>query len=201
MTYIFTSFQPYLNPFALHHLTWLLQHIKHTAGIHSFFASVTQAARMEAGHELCWWETGAMCERRYRIGEQWFHLRPRHRASNRIGSQQFSFCLERDRGTINARELLIKCTSYAHYIASRVWARECTMLPVLVCIAQERHMQRVAEKRIGRTPGLILWTTTEVLLPDQGPLAPIWLQSMPQRSQVSQPVGQQRLCLFEARVY
>lgn len=171
----------------------------------SFFASVTQAARMEAGHELCWWETGAMCERRYRIGERWFHLRPDALASNRIGSQQFSFCLERDRGTIHARDLLIKCTSYAHYIASRVWARECTMLPVLICIAPdiapERRMQRVAERRCERTPGLILWATTEVLLPDQGPLAPIWFLSMPQRSQVCQPVGPQRLCLFEARVY
>src|SRR6266566_2378135 len=43
---------------------WLLQHIQHTAGTYSFFASLAHAAREEAGHELCWWETGSMCERR-----------------------------------------------------------------------------------------------------------------------------------------
>ena len=46
-----------------------------TSGIYGFFACLTQAARKEAGHELCWWETGRVCERRYRVGEQWFNLR------------------------------------------------------------------------------------------------------------------------------
>ena len=31
---------------------------------------------MEAGHELYLWETGAMCERRYHVGEQWYTFRP-----------------------------------------------------------------------------------------------------------------------------
>jgi hypothetical protein len=30
----------------------------------------------ETGHDLCWWETGSMCERRYQVGEQWYNLRP-----------------------------------------------------------------------------------------------------------------------------
>ena len=55
---------------------WLLQRIKPTAGIYSFFARLALAARRETGHELCWWETGVMCERRYRVGEQWYNLRP-----------------------------------------------------------------------------------------------------------------------------
>ncbi len=32
---------------------WLLQRIQHTAGIYSFFASLTQVARQETGQELC----------------------------------------------------------------------------------------------------------------------------------------------------
>jgi hypothetical protein len=38
-----------------------MQHIQHTAGIYGFFASVAQAVRKEAGHGLCWWETGMVC--------------------------------------------------------------------------------------------------------------------------------------------
>src|SRR5215467_13689283 len=45
-------------------------------GIYCFFESVAQAAKKEAGYELCWWETGMVCERRYRVGEQWYNLRP-----------------------------------------------------------------------------------------------------------------------------
>ena len=72
---------------------------------------------------------------------------------------------------MNARDLGIKFTSCAHSIASREWARECTLLPVLVCIApdiaQERRMQRVAQARLAYIPGLVLWTTTEVMLHEQ----------------------------------
>src|SRR5713226_1404811 len=55
---------------------WLLAHIQHTAGIYSFFATLAQAARQRPGQCLCWWETGAPCERRYRVGEHWHNLRP-----------------------------------------------------------------------------------------------------------------------------
>ena len=37
-------------------------------------------------------------------------------------------------------------------------------------------MQRVAQARLTSPPGLMVWTTTEVLLNEHGPLAPIWLQ-------------------------
>jgi len=57
-------------------VAWLIQHIQHTAGIYRFFARIAQATKKEAGHELCWWETGKVCERRYRMGEQWYNFRP-----------------------------------------------------------------------------------------------------------------------------
>jgi predicted transcriptional regulator len=180
---------------------WLLQHIKHTAGIYSFFASLTKAARLEPGQELCWWETGAMCERRYRVGEQWYNLRPDALAEYRMGQQRTPFWLEWDRGTMNVRDLAIKFTSYASYIASREWARECSMLPVLVCvapdIAQERRMQRVAHARLKSTSGLVVRTTTSVLLDEQGPMAPIWLQRRLQSSQAAQTGNTLRQCLFD----
>jgi predicted transcriptional regulator len=176
---------------------WLLQHIKHTAGIYSFFASLTQAARHVPGHTLCWWETGPVCERRYRVGEQWYNLRPDALAEYRVGQQQMRFWLEWDRGTMNVRDLSVKFTSYAHYIASREWAREHMMLPVLVCvapdIAQERRMHRVAQARLTSPPGVVVWTTTRVLLNEQGPLAPIWLQS----SQAAKSGSSIRQCSFD----
>jgi hypothetical protein len=55
---------------------WLLQRIGHTAGIYDFFTRLTQATRREPGLELCWWETGPVCEGRYRVGEQWYNLMP-----------------------------------------------------------------------------------------------------------------------------
>ena len=67
-------------------VNWLLQHIQHTAGIYGFFASLAQAARQESGQALCWWETGAMCERRYRVREQWYNLRPDALAEYRVGT-------------------------------------------------------------------------------------------------------------------
>ena len=111
---------------------WLLQRIGHTAGIYGFFARLAQAARPEEGQAL-WWETGPMCERRYQVGEQWYNLRPDAMAEYRVGQQKMRFWLEWDRGTMNVRDLAIKFTSYASYIASREWARERSMLPVLVC--------------------------------------------------------------------
>jgi hypothetical protein len=169
--------------------------------MYGFFAGLTEAARRSPGLELCWWETGATCERRYQVGEQWYNLRPDALAEYRMGQQCTRFWLEWDRGTMNVRDLTIKFTSYAYYIASREWARERSMLPVLVCIApdiaQERRMQRVALARLTHTSGVVLWTTTAVLLKEHGPLAPIWLRGIPPHSQVAQSDSSIRQCLFK----
>ena len=54
-------------------------------------------------------------------------------------------------------------------------------------------MQRVALARLTSPAGLMVWTTTEVLLNEQGPLAPIWLQS----SQAAQSGGSLRQRFFD----
>ncbi len=181
---------------------WLLQHIQHTTGVYGFFARLAQAARQNLEQMLSWWETGAMCERRYRIHEQWYNLRPDALAEYCVGQQHIRFWLEWDRGTMNARDLAIKFASYAHYIATREWARECSRVPSLICVApdipQERRVQRVAQDRLTHTPGLALWTTTEVLLKEYGHLAPIWSQSAPTRSHEAQRGDSLRLRLFDA---
>jgi hypothetical protein len=123
--------------------------------------SVCQAAPEQC---LCWWETGSVCERRYRVGEQWHNLRPDALAEFRAGSQPFRFWLEWDRGTMKGRDLGVKFRSYAHYLAPREWAREQTALPKLFVvapeIAQERRIHRVAQASLANISGLIIWTTT-----------------------------------------
>ena len=139
-----------------------MQHIQHNAGIYGFFAGLAQMARKEPEQALRWWETGAMCERRYRMGEQWYNVRPDALAEYRVESQQMGFWLEWDRGTMNVRDLAIKFSSYAHFIASREWLREDARVPRLFCvapdIAQERRVQRVTQERSVSSPGLVLWT-------------------------------------------
>jgi hypothetical protein len=119
----------------------------------------------------------------------------------RVGQQQMRFWLEWDRGTMYVRDLAVKFTSYASYIASREWAREHSMLPVLICvapdIAQERRMQRVAQARLTSPHGLVLLSTTEGLLIEQGPFASIWLPSRSQSSQAAQSGSSLRQYLFD----
>jgi Replication-relaxation len=179
----------------------ILQHMGHNAGIYGFFARLTPTAKRELGQALCWWETGPACERRYRVHEQWYNLRPDAQASYRVGQQQIRFWLEWDRGTMNVRDLSIKFSSYANYVATREWARESARLPTLLCIApdiaQERRIQRVAQARLTFPSILAVWTTTEVLLNEHGPLAPIWSPGMPHGNQAAQLMGSLRQCLFE----
>ena len=104
---------------------------------------------------------------------------------------------------MNVRDLTVKFTSYAHYIASHEWARECSMLPVLICvapdIAQERRIQRVAQDSLTLSPGVVLCTTTVVLLKDHDPLNPIWLRCIPPHGQVTQSDSSLRNFLFRAQ--
>ena len=55
-----------------------------------------------------------VCERRYRVGEQWYNLRPGALAEYRLGSQQMRLWLEWNRGTMHVRDLAVKYASYAH---------------------------------------------------------------------------------------
>lgn len=91
---------------------------------------------------------------------------------------------------MNARDLTIKFTSYAHYIASREWASEESRPPFLVCvapdIAQERRILCVAQAMLAPALRLVVWTTTEELLVRFGSLAPVWLQNFPNRSHTLQ---------------
>ena len=81
---------------------------------------------------------------------------------------------------MNVSNLAIKFTFYAHCIASREWAKDCSRLLRLTCIAsdiaQERRMQRVAQASLSYITGVLLWTKAQVLLHEQVPLAPIWMQ-------------------------
>ena len=61
-------------------------------------------------------------------------------------------------------------------------------------------MQRVAQAKLVPLTSMVLWTTTEALLNDHGPLAPIWLQALPQRSQGEQTSGLFRQSMFKVNL-
>ena len=139
---------------------WLVQRIQHTAGIYSYFARLAMTARKETGQELCWWETGVMCERRYRVGEQWYNLKPDAAlgipdgaAADALLAGVGSWHHERARSGGQVHLLPTRTR-----IDSREWAREDARLPRLLCvapdIAQERRTQRVAQ---ARAPLLLDW--------------------------------------------
>jgi Replication-relaxation len=179
---------------------WLLQHIQHTAGVYAFFASLARAAKEHPQQVLRWWETGATCERRYRVGEQWYNLRPDALAEYGVGQREIRFWLEWDRGTMNARDLATKFASYAQYLDSREWARERSPLPWLLFvtpeIAQERRVQRAAQSALLHLPGWAFWTTTEELLSERGPLAPIWSPGLQAHGPLPSPGGSLRQHVF-----
>jgi hypothetical protein len=55
----------------------------------------------------------------------------------------------------------------------------------------------VAQARLTQSAGLVVWTTTEALFNEHGPLSPIWLQGLPQRSKAAKPGSVLRQCLFD----
>ncbi len=100
---------------------------------------------------------------------------------------------------MNVRDLAIKFTAYAQYISAREWTRERSVLPMLLCvapdIAQEKRMQRVAQAIVSNVSGLVVKSTSAVLLAENGPFAPIWVQSIPH---IEHPIrsGSRRQPLF-----
>jgi hypothetical protein len=68
------------------------------AGAYGFFATETQAAKQQLEQYLRWWETSLLSEQRYRIGKEWYNLRPDALAAYRVGSQQIRFWFGWDRG-------------------------------------------------------------------------------------------------------
>ena len=187
---------------------WLLHHIQHTAGVYGFFAALSQASKQERvryrqEHALRWWETGAACERRYRVQDRWYNLKPDALAEYQIGAQRIRFWLEWDRGTMNVRDLAIKFSSYAQYIASREWARERAVLPLLLCvapdIAQEKRIWRVAQAMLAKIPGLLIRSTIAPQLAAVGPLAAIWLHGLPPSLEPVGHVHPMRHSLYDTR--
>jgi hypothetical protein len=104
-------------------------------------------------------------------------------------------------GTMNTRDLAVKFDAYRHYVSSGEWAQERSSLPRLLCIApdiaQERRMHRVVLGRLTHAVGPAVWTTTEVLLKANGPIAPIWMQVTSQSNEPAQVSDGRRSNVFD----
>jgi hypothetical protein len=86
---------------------------------------------------------------------------------------------------MNARDLAIKCKTYAHYVASREWPKQEATLPLLLVVTpdprQEKRLSRVVTATLTGRYGLIVRTTTLTRVREQGLLGPIWEQVFPHR--------------------
>ncbi len=157
----------------------LLHQIRHTAGIYTFFSLLSSSLATRPDASLRWWETGVLSERHFQFREKVYRFRPDALAAVQWGPRTFRFWLEWDRGTMTSKDLLLKFTTYAMYLASREWASSSPHLPALLCVTpdiqQENQLLKAALQRLMQVPaGFCMYTTTAPLLLTQGILGPIW---------------------------
>ncbi len=57
-------------------------------------------------------------------------------------------------------------------------------------------MRRVAQAKLPHISGLVVWTTTELMLREHGSLAPIWSLGKLSNDQTASPSGSRRQLLF-----
>jgi predicted transcriptional regulator len=163
-----------------HGLAELRRHVLHTAGIYSFFAALARAAREQSqqGHRLLWWETGGLCERRYRDHDRWYNLRPDGMGAYLVAETQMRFWLEWDRGTLNGRDLAGKFHTYARFIAHRMWVREQEAVPLLLVVGShvqyEAKIRQIAYGQLAQVSAIKVATTNAPLLKALGPLGAVW---------------------------
>ena len=116
-----------------------LQFIQHIAGIYGFFARFIQIAKKKSGHELCWWETGRVCERLYRVGEQWYNFRP----DAALGISPKTSCLFVSgwNGIAGRCMCAISLSSLPPLVTTllRVSGQMCSRIPALVSAERQSH--------------------------------------------------------------
>lgn len=180
-------------------LAGLLHQARHTAGVYSFFAELSTEFATQPDAHVCWWESGAACERVFVYREGTFHFKPDAAALVQVGERQMRFWLEWDRGTMGVRDLESKWATYAAYLSSREWGVGAMVPPSLLCvvpeIAQERRLISTACALLTHLPTFRLYTTTASLITRQGILTPIW-QLVALQNQRSLPELSQRVALF-----
>ena len=170
----------------------LLHQARHTAGAYGFFAGLARDLAGVPGAQLRWWETGALCERRFVWREQVYRFKPDAFAGVFIGGQTRRFWLEWDQGTMGRRDLEGKCATYAAFLTSREWANASAVPPVLVCVFQDSAQQfrfaKTVQALLAHVPGLHVFATTALVLARHGALDAIWHQLLPATERMQQVV-------------
>lgn len=170
----------------------LLHQARHTAGVYGFFAGLARDLAGVPGAQLRWWETGALCERRFVWREQVYRFKPDAFAGVFIGGQTRRFWLEWDQGTMGRRDLEGKCATYAAFLTSREWANASAVPPVLVCVFQDSAQQfrfaKTVQALLAHVPGLHVFATTALVLARHGALDAIWHQLLPATERMQQVV-------------
>ena len=156
-----------------------MQHIQHTSGIYGFFASVAGARRGWCAKDV------------YRMCEQWYNLRSDALAEYRVGSAADTFLVGmgswHHECARSRHQVYLLHTLYRLAVSGQESTQCCQCLSASLLMSRRRGACNVWFRPESRIPWIVLWTTTEVLLHEQGPLATIWLQGIRQRSQAMWP--------------
>jgi hypothetical protein len=121
-------------------------------------------------HALSWWKTGPVCEHRYCVGEQWYNQRPDAALGISCGATADALLVgvrsrHHERARSRGQVSHIHASLHVH---GQENTRCCQCSSVLHRISREaRRMQRVAQAKFTSISGLVVWTTTRVLLPEK----------------------------------
>jgi len=157
----------------------LLQHLPHTLDADAVFVSLYRTARQLSAKgrddAVVEWQNAAACSHR--------HLRPDGSGLYRHGGWLYSFFLEYDRGSLNARDYFKKLAAYYDYGINWRFERDYPGFPTILVVAAdnatERRIGQVAQEvAIGRGIKLPLLLTSQWRIEDihnsHGLLGSIW---------------------------
>jgi len=154
----------------------LFAHLAHTLGADEVFVRIARAARGRRNGSLLEWRNAAACA----AGR----VRPDGYGLLRLGSREYGFIVEFDRGTIHPAALRAKFAAYGRFMPSARAARDYDGFPNILVVTtgpagEQRIVDAIRAVSAGegsRLPALV--TTVEWLESNgDGPFGCIWLEA------------------------
>ncbi len=152
-------------------------HIEHTLAMNEFYVKLLEATRA-AGGELAWLGEDAVRVYYAKQPSGKPTLTPDGAGEVTLGDRRVRAFFEIDRGTERRLWLQAKFQRYMRHLAGRLGADDLHVLVVVPDGAREVLIHRVGTYvlRWAERPAPGIWTTTEPLLRELGPLGAAWLR-------------------------
>jgi hypothetical protein len=160
----------------------LARHVAHTGAVHRFLAALGNHARHQ-GHKLLLYPPH-LAQRSYREGGRTFTLKPDAYGQYRTGSVVHHFFLEWEQRATHPAQFREKLAPYLRYYSTRQPLEDYGAYPSLLLVFRDELMEssflRVAVREIeaAKVNMLSAMATYAAIVEAQGPLSPIWRQSV-----------------------